>query len=598
MKYQFSPLTNLTNESTAVETINNNFTALQTLAEKFVSRDGASPNTMEADLDMNSKRLTNLPAPLNQTEPLRLKDWLDAGIGTFPPGSVAASLGYTPFDAANFTSANIKSTLGYTPANAAANSVYVNDYLLVSDTYADNAFALAIAALGSDGGRLTFTGRLRLQNLLTIPKDTELVGSGPVLGHSGYNQSTPYSQRSCLFLSTSGIKLSSNSAIRDVLLIRDGLTLPATSLPSFTGTSLSIDHLTDDVLVENVMSLGFEYGFKVNPTTPSTSTVVSRVRIIDFPNDCLNGVDVLGMYDSSLLLGVHCWPYTTIQQFALTGASNYSLIQRAGIGIKIGAGADDMYMDRCLSAYHTTDFDFSGASFRVGSIWSEMQGTVSGSKGVNFNSGCDNIHIESVVVWGHEKNIYFNTQSVNSITIDNLLTRNGTVENAEFVGGRIFIKFMDSRNSASSAGRYTNVLATVNIDTLFTQNNTYANDLRNDVSNLPVESFKVKTLRSDKAAGTGLYGNIPPQYTVLSAAATLNLQPSVDEYAVTGAGTLSTLAGGHHGRRVTIVFVNGQTISSAGNFVLAANYSAASGQHVTFYYDSGYAKWAVFPAQP
>ena len=138
----------------------------------------------------------------------------------------------------------------------------------------------------------------------------------------------------------------------------------------------------------------------------------------------------------------------------------------------------------------------------------------------------------------------------------------------------------------------------VNIDTLFTQNNTYANDLRNDISNLPVESFKVKTLRSDKAAGIGLYGNIPPQYTVLSAAATLNLQPSVDEYAVTGAGTLSTLAGGHHGRRVTIVFVNGQTISSAGNFVLAANYSAASGQHVTFYYDAGYAKWAVFPAQP
>lgn len=62
------------NPTSAATTINNNFAAVETAMENTLSRDGTSPNTMSADLDMNSNRILNLPAPVNGSEPLRLQD--------------------------------------------------------------------------------------------------------------------------------------------------------------------------------------------------------------------------------------------------------------------------------------------------------------------------------------------------------------------------------------------------------------------------------------------------------------------------------------------------------------------------------------------
>lgn len=76
-KLTTNDLVNLQNETTAVTTINNNFAAVETALENTLSRDGTSPNTMGANLDMNSNRITNLPAPIADTEPLRVKDLAD-----------------------------------------------------------------------------------------------------------------------------------------------------------------------------------------------------------------------------------------------------------------------------------------------------------------------------------------------------------------------------------------------------------------------------------------------------------------------------------------------------------------------------------------
>jgi hypothetical protein len=53
-------LTNLDNPSTAVSQINANFAALQTAMDNTVSRDGTSPNSMVASLDMNGNAIINL----------------------------------------------------------------------------------------------------------------------------------------------------------------------------------------------------------------------------------------------------------------------------------------------------------------------------------------------------------------------------------------------------------------------------------------------------------------------------------------------------------------------------------------------------------
>lgn len=63
-----------TNEQSAISVINDNTTAIETAIENTLSRDGTSPNTMNADLDMNSNNILNLPYPASDTEPVRLGD--------------------------------------------------------------------------------------------------------------------------------------------------------------------------------------------------------------------------------------------------------------------------------------------------------------------------------------------------------------------------------------------------------------------------------------------------------------------------------------------------------------------------------------------
>ena len=60
-KLTLSDLT--TDRLTAISNINSNFTAIETALENTLSRDGTTPNTMSANLDLNSYFITNLPAP-------------------------------------------------------------------------------------------------------------------------------------------------------------------------------------------------------------------------------------------------------------------------------------------------------------------------------------------------------------------------------------------------------------------------------------------------------------------------------------------------------------------------------------------------------
>lgn len=84
-KLTLDDLASLQNETTAIDTINDNNAAIETALENTLSRDGTSPNSMGATLDMNSNRIINLPEPLSNTEPLRVIDAVDlAGLTVTP----------------------------------------------------------------------------------------------------------------------------------------------------------------------------------------------------------------------------------------------------------------------------------------------------------------------------------------------------------------------------------------------------------------------------------------------------------------------------------------------------------------------------------
>ncbi len=60
--------------SSGLATHNANLDAIEAAMELTLSRDGTNPNAMEANLDMNSHRIYNLPAPVDPTEVVRLAD--------------------------------------------------------------------------------------------------------------------------------------------------------------------------------------------------------------------------------------------------------------------------------------------------------------------------------------------------------------------------------------------------------------------------------------------------------------------------------------------------------------------------------------------
>lgn len=57
--------------------LNANLDAIEAALENTLSRDGTTPNQMEASLDMNSNRVINLPAPVDDTDAVRLIDLVD-----------------------------------------------------------------------------------------------------------------------------------------------------------------------------------------------------------------------------------------------------------------------------------------------------------------------------------------------------------------------------------------------------------------------------------------------------------------------------------------------------------------------------------------
>lgn len=60
--------------TTAAGTINSNNAAIVAAIDNTLSLDGTPPNQMQSNLDMNSKRIVNLPSPTSSTEPVRLTD--------------------------------------------------------------------------------------------------------------------------------------------------------------------------------------------------------------------------------------------------------------------------------------------------------------------------------------------------------------------------------------------------------------------------------------------------------------------------------------------------------------------------------------------
>lgn len=70
-------LASLTNEESAVQSLNEWATTLEEFSDLVYSLNGQTPNTLTANLDLNSNRILNLAAPVDDNDAVRLVDVVD-----------------------------------------------------------------------------------------------------------------------------------------------------------------------------------------------------------------------------------------------------------------------------------------------------------------------------------------------------------------------------------------------------------------------------------------------------------------------------------------------------------------------------------------
>lgn len=129
--------------TTAQTTINGNNATIVTAFDNTLSRDGTTPNTMGADLDMNSHNISNLPTPTTGGSPLRLQDLTSfAAGGTLISGIPAGGTtgqALVKTNATNYAT-NWSSTV---PIATTASTVTTNANLTGPITSTGNATAIA-----------------------------------------------------------------------------------------------------------------------------------------------------------------------------------------------------------------------------------------------------------------------------------------------------------------------------------------------------------------------------------------------------------------------------------------------------------------------
>ena len=75
-KVTLNSISSTANKDQLVQSIDDNFKAIQNAFDNTVSRDGSTPNSLDADLDMNSRRVINVADPVNGSDVVT-KSYLD-----------------------------------------------------------------------------------------------------------------------------------------------------------------------------------------------------------------------------------------------------------------------------------------------------------------------------------------------------------------------------------------------------------------------------------------------------------------------------------------------------------------------------------------
>jgi hypothetical protein len=304
-----SNLVNLSNQTTAVTTINNNNAAITAAFLDVMSLSGVSPNQMKSNLDMNGNQILNLPAPATLNSPVRLVDVASNPTISVPPtGTSGGTVGFlngnnTYSGTSTFTGAVTFSGSSITNSSNQTNSA-TNSWSGVN-TFSNTTNLAAIVSTGTNtySGTNTFNNTVTFTSGITSVNET-WTGTGTYT--DGNNPTTLVSVGSNSNFVTSNLSLTgprfqisyvptqTTSSVQTMQLYTTGRLQLMAQKPGGTGNNPQIIIADTNVLGVPVLNGGNQSGIGLI-TNGVSGSAACNVSIIN------TGGASTGAYNSAIL---------------------------------------------------------------------------------------------------------------------------------------------------------------------------------------------------------------------------------------------------------------------------------------------------------
>jgi len=417
------------------------------------------------------------------------------------------------------------------------------------------ALQAAIDSFGAGGGTVIVPYGMRclVDASLTVKSNVSLVGPHEYIGSPNNNTDAPYgSVGGALIVNSSAtITLKGGASLKGLLIYRKGMTFPAANSSAFAGTAVTIGG--DDAAASCSMILGFEKAV--------LSDGYQRPRFYNLWLDNVNGISITDAYDIPRIENVHCWPFATIEQYAIDLLP--SQLQRSGTAFLLEGVSDWVKLNNCFAYGYSRGFDLNNVNTPT-LVSCTVDGTappnvLAGSRGFSIRGTSYDAKLIGCQAASQEIGFYLDTDANIQNQLIDCIAWNGT-SHGFFIGSGDWVFMGGATRQVSNGILYNNAASRVTL-----RGFQFGASLTNPI-NLNVTpttgfvDFDGVQAPSVAAGGTLVAGT---SATISVASAQPLLVPATGRaFNITGSTNFSNLQSGWAGREVTLIFTGALTVVS------------------------------------